>query len=73
MNNRLALSTCLGNGLRLNQDGSFFYYPPYEPPRERYEIYKVKPKYDFETGYKRREYIEGKDGLFHLIRDTGDR
>jgi|TARA_R100000458_G_C8068394_1_gene108282 hypothetical protein len=73
MKNPFCLSTCLGNGLYLNQNGSFSYYPPYEPPRERYEFYKVKPKYDFETGYKRREYIEGKDGLFHLIRDTGDR
>ena len=65
--------TDLGNGLYLKENGKYQWIAPFPHSKVKYEIYKVEPKYDFETGYKWRKYIEGKDGYFNLVRDTGDR
>tara|TARA_R100001463_G_scaffold34993_2_gene76529 strand:+ start:379 stop:582 length:204 start_codon:yes stop_codon:yes gene_type:complete len=63
----------LGNGLYLKQKGDFYYSPPVPPPPKFvFEIYKVKPKYDWDNGKRRRKYLVDQYDRRWLISDTGE-
>ena len=63
----------LGNGLYLREKGDFYYRPPEPPPPKiMFEIYKIKPKYDWDNGKRRRKYFIDQYERKWLISDTGE-